>query len=312
PGARHALDLGLAAELAVGADLAGDAGDLVGEARELVDHRVDRVLELEDLTLGVNGDLLGEVALRHGRGDLGDVADLVGEVVGHAVDGLGQAAPGAADALDFGLAADLAFGADLARDAGDLVGEARELVDHRVDRVLELEDLALRFGGDLLGEVALRDRGRDLRDVADLIGQVRGHEVDRLGQVLPGAADALDLGLAAELALGADLARDACDLGRERAQLLDHRVDRRADPEELALQRLAADVQRHLLREVAIGDRAEHARDLGGRPHEVVDQRVERVDPDAPGTAGAAERRPLGHPPLQADDLADADQLARH
>ena len=55
-----------------------------------------------------------------------------------------------ADALDLGLAAELAVGADLARDARDLVGERRELVDHRVDRVLELEDLAARVDGDLL------------------------------------------------------------------------------------------------------------------------------------------------------------------
>ena len=54
---------------------------------------------------------------------------------GHPVDVLGQVAPRAADALDLGLAAEHALGADLARDARDLVGEGRELVDHRVDRV---------------------------------------------------------------------------------------------------------------------------------------------------------------------------------
>ena len=50
-----------------------------------------------------------------------------------------RSAPRAADALHLGLAAELAFGADLARDARDLVRERRELVDHRVDRVLQLE-----------------------------------------------------------------------------------------------------------------------------------------------------------------------------
>ena len=54
-----------------------------------------------------------------------------------------RSAPGAADALDLGLAAEPAFGADLARDARHLGGERGELVDHRVDRVLQLEDLAL-------------------------------------------------------------------------------------------------------------------------------------------------------------------------
>ncbi len=75
------------------------------------------------------------------------------------------------------------------------------------------------------------------RDAAHLAGQVAGHEVDVVGQVLPGAGDAGHGGLAAELAFGADLARDARDLRRERAELVDHRVD-----DVLDLQDLAADV----------------------------------------------------------------------
>ena len=64
---RHAGHLRLAAEDALGADLAGDAGHLVRERPELVDHRVDRVLELEDLALHVDGDLLAEVAVARPR-----------------------------------------------------------------------------------------------------------------------------------------------------------------------------------------------------------------------------------------------------
>ena len=91
-----------------------------GEAVELVDHRVDRVLELEDLPLDVDGDLLGEVAVGDGGGDLGDVAHLVGEVAGHAVDVVGQVLPDARHPADLRLAAQPALGADLAGDAGDL------------------------------------------------------------------------------------------------------------------------------------------------------------------------------------------------
>ena len=47
------------------------------------------------------------------------------------------------DALHVGLAAQLALGADLARDARHLRRERAQLVHHRVDGVLELEDLAL-------------------------------------------------------------------------------------------------------------------------------------------------------------------------
>src|SRR3712207_9582183 len=64
------------------------------------------------------------------------------------------------------------FATGLASDARDLVGERGELVDHRVDRVLELEDLALDVHGDLLRQVAVCDRGRHVRDVPHLRGQV--------------------------------------------------------------------------------------------------------------------------------------------
>src|SRR5205823_5463761 len=151
------------------------------------------------------------------------------------VDIVGEVLPGAGDAGDLGLAAELALGADLARDAADLGGERVELIDHRVDRVLEREDLALDVDGDLAAEVAARDRGRDLGDVADLPTRRSCDLVDVVGEVLPGAGDAGDLGLAAELALGADLAGDARDFGGEAVELIDHRVDRVLELEDLAL-----------------------------------------------------------------------------
>src|SRR5437762_2870126 len=80
-----------------------------------------------------------------------------------------------------------------------------ELILLLVDGVLQLEDLALHVDRDLLREVAARDRGRHLGDVAHLAGQVGGHEVHALGEIPPRAGHALDLGLTAELALGADL-----------------------------------------------------------------------------------------------------------
>ena len=58
-------------------------------------------------------------------------------------------------------------------------------------------------------QVAAGDGGGHVGDVAHLAGQVVGHRVDVVGQVLPGAGHAAHLRLAAELALGADLARHA-------------------------------------------------------------------------------------------------------
>ena len=152
---RHVRHVGLAAEHALGADLACDAGHLVGEHAQRVDHRVDRVGERGDLAARLDRELLVQVAVGDSRHDLGDPAHLRRQVRRHEVHVVGQVLPRAADALHLRLAAELALGADLAGDARHLVGERRELVDHRVDRVLEAQDLALRVDGDLARQVAL-------------------------------------------------------------------------------------------------------------------------------------------------------------
>src|SRR6185369_16283625 len=278
PGAGHAHDRGLAAQLPFGAHLAGHAGDLGREAAELVHHGVDRVLQLGDLALDVDGDLLGEVALGHGGGDGGDVAHLAGEVAGHEVHAVRQVLPGPGHALDLGLTAQPSLGAHLARHARDLGREARELVHHRVDDVLQLEDLALDVDGDLLGEVAVGHGLGDVGDVAYLAGQVAGHEVHVLGQVLPGAGHALDLGLAAQLALGADLAGHAGDLGREAPQLVHHRVDG-----VLQLQDLPAHVDGDLLGQVAVGHGGGDVGDVAHLAGQVAGHQVDVVGQVLPG-----------------------------
>src|SRR5690606_2543399 len=117
-----------------GADFAGDAGDFVGEVGELVDHCVDGVFQFEDFAAGVDVDLLGEVAAGDGRGDLGDVADLPGEVPRHRVHRVGEVAPRTGDPRYVRLTAELAFGADLPRDPNHLVGERGEPFQQRVHR----------------------------------------------------------------------------------------------------------------------------------------------------------------------------------
>ena len=160
-------------------------------------------------------------------------------------------------------------------------------------------------GGDLLAEVAVGDRGRHLGDVADLAGEVAGHQVDVVGQLLPDAADLdRDGGRLAELALGADLAGDAGDLGDEAVELVDHAVDR-----VLELEHLALDVGGHLLAQVAVGDRADDALHLVAGADEVLDQAVDRLDAVAPDLVGALERDALGELALLADDAADALEL---
>src|SRR5207248_587675 len=75
PGAGDAAHVGLAAELALGADFPGDAGHFGSKRPELIHHRVDRVLEFQDLAADIDRDLLGEIAIRDGGGDFGDVAN---------------------------------------------------------------------------------------------------------------------------------------------------------------------------------------------------------------------------------------------
>ena len=91
---------------------------------------------------------------------------------------VGQVLPGAGHAGHLRLAAELAFGADFARHARHFGGKGVELVDHGVERVFQLENFAAHVDRDLARQVAARDGGRHLGDVADLAGEVRGHGVD--------------------------------------------------------------------------------------------------------------------------------------
>ena len=306
PRAGDARHLRLTAEPAFGADLARDARHLAGERVELIDHRVDGLLQLQDLAGNIDRDLLRQIALGNRGRHLGDVAHLARQVRGHRVDRVGQILPGAGDPFHLGLPAELAFGADLARDARHLAGERVELIDHRVDRILQLEDLARDVHRDLLGQVAIGDRGRDGGDVAHLIGQVRGHRVDVLGQVLPGARDAEHVGLPAELAFGADLARDARHFRGEGVELIDHRVDGL-----FQLQDLAGDVDRDLLRQIAAGDRRRHLGDVADLRRQVRRHRVDVVGQILPGAGDARHLRLPAEPPLGADLARDARHFRR-
>ena len=312
PGAGDAGHLGLAAELAFGADFAGDAGHFRGERVELVDHRVDGVLQLQDFAADVHRDLAREVAAGDRGGDVGDVADLGGEVAAHRVDGVGQILPGAGDAGDDGLAAELAVGADFAGDARHFGSEGSKLVHHRVDGFLELQDLAADVDRDLLRQVAIGHRDGDLGDVADLAGQVVGHRVDALGQVLPDAGHFRHLGLAAELAFGADLARHARHFRGEHGKLLDHRVDDVGRLQEFAAQRAAVDIELHGLQQIALRHGGDRARDFAGRPQQVVDQRVDGAFHVRPRAAREVELDALPCLAFAPDHLADALQLLRH
>src|SRR5207244_2038676 len=143
-----------------------------------------------------------QVAAGNRGGHLGDVTDLVGEIRRHEVDVIGKVFPGSADSLHLRLAAELSFGTNFAGDAGYFRREGRQLVHHGVDGVLQFENFSFLVDGDLLRQVAIGHGGGDRGDVTDLAGEVRGHRIHVIGEVLPGTGHAAYNGLAAKLSFG--------------------------------------------------------------------------------------------------------------
>src|SRR5262245_1609090 len=94
----------------------------------------------------------------------------------------------------------------LTSDANPSSGSAIELIHHRIDGVLQLENLAADVHRDFAREIASCHSGCYFGDISHLRGQVGGHRIYRIRQVLPGAGYAWNERLATELALGADFA----------------------------------------------------------------------------------------------------------
>ncbi len=312
PGSGDTGHLGLAAELAFGADFTGDAGDFRRKRVELIDHRVDGVLELQDFTTHVHRDFARKVAAGDRGRDVGDIAYLRGQVAAHRVHGVGQVLPRAGDAGHDGLAAQLAVGTDFAGDAGDFGREGAKLIHHGVDGFLQLQDFAADVHRDLLGQVAVGDGDGDLGDVSNLAGEIVGHGIDALGQVLPDARHLGDLRLAAEFALRPHLARDARHLGGEYAELLDHRVDDGSRLQKFAAQRAAIDIELDGLQQIALRNGGNRPGHLTRGPEQIIDQRIYRAFHVGPGAAGKTELDALPGFPLSTDDLTDTFQLLRH
>src|SRR6185437_11637137 len=88
-----------------------------------------------------------------------------------------------------------------------------------------------------------------------------------------------------------------------------HPVDRRADAEELALHLLSFDLQLDLLRQVALGDRLDHARYLGRRLYEIRNETIHSVDRSHPLPADAGQLHAVAHLALAPDRRAHPADL---
>ncbi len=246
---------------------------------------------------------LRQVAAGDGRGHFGDVSHLAGQVAGHGVDRVGKILPRTGHARDLRLAAQLAVGADFAGHARDFRSERSQLVHHRVDGVLEFENFALHVHRDLARQVAASHGRRHFGDVADLAGQVAGHEVDVVGEILPGTGDAGHLRLAAQLAFRADFAGHAGHFAGERVELVHHRVDG-----VLQFENFAFHVDRDLARQVAAGHGGRYFGDVADLAGQVAGHGVDRVGKILPGT-GDARHVGLSAQPAFGSDFA---RHARH
>ena len=125
-------------------------------------------------------------------------------------------------------------------------------------------------------------------------------------------ATPLDLGLSAELAFGADFAGHARHFRRERAKLIDHRVDGPGSAEKFSLEGAVIDFEGHRLREIALGNRTDHSSRFDRWVDEIVDQVIDRFELVAPETGRIADRKALREFPLFADDAAEARHFLRY
>ena len=178
------------------------------------------------------------------------------------------------------------------------------MIDHRIDGFLELQNLAAHIDGDLFGQVTVGHGDGHIGDIAHLRSEVAGHLVDRVGEILPHAQHSLDLRLASQFAFGADLTRHAGYFRREHRELLDHGIDQPCRAQKLSPEREPIHLEVHGLSKIAIGHRADGARDFGRGPHQIVDEHVQLFDFLCPSTGRPWQRYALLEAPLLAHQLA--------
>ena len=180
-----------------------------------------------------------------------------------------------------------------------------QLVHHRVDGVFQFENFAFHVDRDLARQVAASHGRCHFGDVSDLAGQVAGHEVDVVGEILPGSGHARHLRLTAELSFRSDFAGHAGYFAGERVELVHHRVDGVLQFENFALH-----VDRDLARQVA----ARHGRrdfgDVSDLAGQVSGHRVDRVRKILPRTGDARHVGLSAQPPFGSDFAGHARHFA--
>src|SRR5690606_37531431 len=153
---------------------------------------------------------------------------------------------------------------------------------HDVDGVLQLEDFPSHLHRDLLAEVPLSDSGSNVSDVAHLISQVVGHQVNIVGELLPGPGYAFDCGLCPKLAFHTYFAGYACYFRTDNAALLHHTVYDVGIPEKASRQGLIAAVDSDRFGKVTFTYRCDHASHFGGVLGDILHDTIDGVNLSRP------------------------------
>src|SRR5207245_337644 len=143
PGSGNTGNICLPSQSPFGANLTSHACYFTSECVQLVDHRVDGVFEQENFAAYVHRDLLRKVAAGDSGRNFSNVPYLSRQVACHKVNRIRKVFPGSCNARYLRLTTQLAFGSDFASYTRYLACEGVELIDHRIDGVLQLKNFTL-------------------------------------------------------------------------------------------------------------------------------------------------------------------------
>ncbi len=208
----------MAAQFSVGAHFASHACDFGSKGPQLVDHRVDGLFELKNLSANVNGNLAREVAARHRCCNLGDVANLPRQVARHRVHRIGEVLPGAGHPRYLSLPSELAVRADLTCNTSDLGGKDSELLNHGVDDGGRTQELAFKrssadIQSDRLRQIPLRDGCNRASNFCRGSQQILDESIDGSFHLAPGSTGLLKAGALARLSFFTDGLTDPIEFG---------------------------------------------------------------------------------------------------
>src|SRR5262249_49772064 len=180
-----------------------------------------------------------------------------------------------------------------------------QVVDHGIDVVFELGNLAARLYLNRTRQVAFGNSGSDFGNRAHLVGKVVGQQIHVASEVLPRSRSAGHVGLAAQAALHANFAGHRGHLIGERSESTRHVVDSFGERGHFALC-----VYDELLREIAGGDGSHNFHDSAYLLGEVGGHDVHVVSEVFPGSSDARHFGLAAKFAFGADFASDAGDFA--